>query len=161
MHFEYLLLIEGLIATARDSIRGENPSQAALRRAVSTAYYALLHFLLGISADALITMTASPRGAYTWHQVYRSPDHRQMRKACEKILTQQFPPQIEELAELFIEMQRERQRADYDLSAHFTKSDVLSHIDSVERVMRAFETTTPEDRQAFAAFILFKTRTTP
>ena len=150
-----------MLATARDSIRGENPSQAALCRAVSTTYYAPFRFLSGICADAIITMTASPQGKYAWHQVYRSLNHRQVRKACESNLIQQFPPQIREFAEVFVEMQKKRIAADYDPSAHFEKSDVLSYINNVERVMSAFETTTPEDRQAFAAFILFKTRTTP
>ena len=69
-----------LIATARGLAEGDprRPSQANLRRAVSTAYYAMFHCLAGTAADLLIGGSRSE----AWHQVYRALEHGSAKGAC-------------------------------------------------------------------------------
>ena len=62
-----------LIATAR-SLTGldpRKPTQANLRRAVSTAYYAVFHLLARTAADLLIGRTHNS----AWHLAYRALEH--------------------------------------------------------------------------------------
>lgn len=53
------------------------PKQASLRRAVSTAYYALFHALAGLCADELIGWD-KPWSVFT--PIYRSLDHGAVKK---------------------------------------------------------------------------------
>ena len=58
-----------LIETARGltELSPRRPSQANLRRALSTAYYAVFHSLAGAIADILMGKGRNE----AWHQVYR------------------------------------------------------------------------------------------
>ena len=69
-----------LIQTARRLAQpgAAQPTQADLRRAVSTAYYALFHCLAATAADLLTGSSRSPE----WHQVYRALEHGKARSAC-------------------------------------------------------------------------------
>ena len=62
-----------LIEAARTLVEsgGAAPTQARLRRAVSTAYYATFHTLAASSADLFIGTERSP----AWHRAYRALDH--------------------------------------------------------------------------------------
>ena len=66
------------IATARDlvalNVRGR-PRQSDLRRAVSTAYYALFHCLAGCCADLLVGDPGANRSLSAWNQTYRGLQH--------------------------------------------------------------------------------------
>ena len=55
------------------------PTQARLRRAVSTAYYAMFHYLAGCAANLLIGCARKP----AWHQTYLALEHGKARIACE------------------------------------------------------------------------------
>ena len=70
-----------LIETARGltELSPRRPSQANLRRAVSTAYYALFHSLAATVADALM----GKRRSDAWHQTYRALEHGSARRACQ------------------------------------------------------------------------------
>ena len=59
----------------------ERPTQALLRRAVSTVYYAMFHALAANAADLLMGTSRGP----AWHRVYRSLDHGRARKACQQV----------------------------------------------------------------------------
>ncbi len=54
------------------------PTQANLRRAVSTAYYAVFHSLAQTAADMLI----GRKRTSDWHQVYRALEHGNAKNAC-------------------------------------------------------------------------------
>ena len=47
------------------------PTQARLRRAVSTAYYAMFHCLAASAADLFIGTVRNP----AWHRIYRALEH--------------------------------------------------------------------------------------
>ena len=56
--------------------------QADLRRAVSTAYYALFHGLAETAADRLVGATPPARRYLAWSRVYRDLNHTSAKKAC-------------------------------------------------------------------------------
>ncbi len=75
----------GLLEVANElaKLDSTKPRQAALRRAVSTAYYALFHAL--IQAALIEHIHADPASPVA-HQAARWFEHGKMRKVCEEIL---------------------------------------------------------------------------
>ena len=146
-----------LIATARGltAISRRRPSQANLRRAVSTAYYAMFHCLAGAAADLLIGRRRSP----AWHQVYRALEHGSAKNACRHQRAMQgFPPEIRDFANTFAALQDARHQADYALDVRYDKSDVLVAIERAETVIARFEQADIQHRRGFAAHVLFRRR---
>ena len=138
------------------------PSQADLRRAVSTAYYALFHALASNCADMLIGSTPSRRSQQAWRQTYRSPEHRFIKNQCNRNEISRFPPQIRNFASAFVELQNRRHTADYDPlpdpGATFYRSDVLTLVADAERAINLFNSAGEAHRRAFAAYVLFPLR---
>ena len=148
------------IATARD-LAGTNrrrPRQTNLRRAVSTAYYALFHCLTACCADTFAGGAGSGRSTEAWQQAYRALDHGQARNRCKDAAKRNFPPEILHFAAHFTDMQRERERADYDPDASFTKSEVTQHINDTAATVSQFLATSLKDRRAFAVYVLLPIR---
>ncbi len=107
------------------------PRQSDLRRAVSTIYYALFH-LLTQSGAKLIT-----NRDYLRPQLARRFNHMAMRSVSEEFgkgripgkwaaQIPQVPAELARIAKLFVSLQQDRHRADYDgnSDADFYKSDV-------------------------------------
>ncbi len=134
----------------------EDPSQARLRRAVSTAYYAMFHCLAATAADLLIGPTRSP----AWHRAYRALEHGRARNACRQEQAMgEFPAEIRNFAKSFVVLQKARQQADYALDVEaYRTSDVLAYIASAERAIDRFERADAAARRAFAAHVLFRRR---
>lgn len=128
---------DGLVEAAKVLLRAaerENESQAVadslIRRAVSTAYYALFH-----QACALVAFYMSPAGddrwqIDLWRKCYRTPDHDAVRKAALRVVeaTPALPksqpvngPPLELLLDwsplvfcnAFLDLHKARQSADY------------------------------------------------
>lgn len=150
-----------LIAVARKLVASGNgkPSQAILRRSVSTTYYALFHTLARCGADLLVGGSGARRSEEAWRQVYRGLEHRRAKDACSKgQILRKFPKPVEDFGNLFAQMQEKRHKADYDPHAKFAKSSVCLDIDLTEKVMADFEAVAKSDKRAFAAYVLFKLR---
>ena len=131
------------------------PTQARLRRAVSTAYYAMFHCLAGCVANLIIGRTRKP----AWHQTYRALEHGKVRNACEdRGALAAFPPEVCNFADMFVALQKARQQADYALDGRYDKLTVLGAIDMAERAIVRFEQTDAQHRRAFVAHVLFKRR---
>ena len=146
-----------LIATARGlaEISRRRPSQANLRRAVSTAYYAVFHCLAGAAADLLVGRRRSP----AWHRVYRALEHGRARTACERKQEMAgFPPEIRDFANTFAALQDARHQADYALEGRYDKLDVLAIIDRAEKAVVQLEQADVQHRRGFAAHVLFRRR---
>lgn len=88
-------LADDLIATARRLARAnaKKPRQAELRRAVSTAYYALFHALARNCAD-LFVGTGDARSKGAWSQVYRALEHGFAKNACVQAAALGFPANV-------------------------------------------------------------------
>ena len=127
------------------------PNKGNLRRAVSTAYYALFHFLLDRSSKVLMGTRNSERRFRD--TLARAFEHGEMAQACKTFSGGQFPkgltsalggayvpPKgIASVASTFREAQEKRHRADYDRSYIPTKADVLLLIQSVDHAMSSFD----------------------
>ena len=146
-------LIETAYGLAELSPR--RPSQANLRRAQSTAYYAVFHCLAATVADALM---GKGRGE-AWHQTYRALEHVSARRACQNMQAmREFPPEIQSFAKAFTTLQRIRHRADYALDGRYAKPDVLREIEAAETAIAWLERAEVQHRRRFAAHVLFKRR---
>ena len=148
------------IETARDlaATRTGRPRETNLRRAVSTTYYALFHCLAACCADMLVGGAGANRSRPAWRQVYRALQHRQASKRCTKPDIQRFPDEVQDLANVFANMQRKRHDADYDPEAAFSKPDVIQGITEAEDTIRRFARVPPRARRAFAVYLLFDIR---
>ena len=104
------------------------PRQANLRRAVSTAYYALFHLL----TTASVANWKKPRQRAALARIF---EHRKMIDACTKTRGKQFPNphhasvrHLRTVANTFSQLQQYRHTADYDNSKKWTRTEVLAHI---------------------------------
>jgi len=135
------------------------PSQANLKRAVSSAYYALFHCLARTSADLLVGGAGAEKSKNAWRQVYRALEHGSAKAACsDRLVIASFPAQIADFGNTFVSLQIKRHEADYDPFARLTKSVVVEDIASARRVIGAFSVASAKDRRAFRTFVLFKKR---
>jgi uncharacterized protein (UPF0332 family) len=105
------------------------PKQASLRRAVSTAYYAVFHLL--------IDEAVSNWGIVRQRSILaRTFDHGKMKKVCEDHVTQFFssgnPAEglaLKNVAQAFGILQQQRHTADYDNAFHWERTNAISQID--------------------------------
>ena len=139
------------------------PKQANLRRAISTAYYALFHALCNNCANCFVGKGPDyPRAA--WRRAYRALQHGFAKEACnyEKAARQRilerFPVEIQDFAYQFYSMQLKRHSADYDPYITFEKSGVTTDIAAAKKAIIDFEAAPLSDRRAFATLVLFQDR---
>ena len=152
------------VRTARElagSAMVGRPPETDLRRAVSTAYYALFHCVAACCANMLVGGASAARSQPAWRQAYRALQHATARKRCENnnVLTR-FPVEVQDLANLFVDMQKKRHRADYDPDPSFSWSrlSVMQDIDETEDAIRRFSRAPTKDRRAFAVYLLLDLR---
>jgi uncharacterized protein (UPF0332 family) len=105
------------------------PRQANLRRAVSTAYYALFHLLT-------IASSSNWKIANQRHDLARAFDHANMNEACKQTNDKKFPnpnhpnvAHLRRIANAFMQLQQHRHVADYNNSKKWTRVEVLTHIE--------------------------------
>lgn len=147
-----------LIITAKELVGkpGGKPRQSNLKRALSTAYYALFHTLARCCADVVIGTNSQTRKA--WQQVYRALDHNFAKNACQHGNISRFPQEIQDFANAFVTLQSKRHSADYDPYSKIYKSQVLVDLANAETVIGGFESAPAKHRRAFAAWVLLKQR---
>jgi uncharacterized protein (UPF0332 family) len=115
---------EDLLQLAYDLCGSNGSNQASLRRAVSTAYYALFHLLI----DEAVSKWAVERQRST---LARTFDHGKMKGICDEVLKSvkggsSLPPELNTVAHIFIQLQQHRHTADYDNSKQWSRTDVLN-----------------------------------
>ncbi len=157
-----------LLDAARDLAYGGAPPrpEAHLRRAVSTAYYAVFHCLAGAAADAFVGSAQAAHPA--WSRVYRAFDHRPTRNRCDdENALKRFgiPFELRRFAATFVYLQNRRHLADYKpylndrgREEHFDTSVVAADIAEAERAVETMAHAAAPDRRAFAAYLLFPER---
>ena len=139
-----------------------------LRRAVSAAYYALFHYTLRAAAD-LVTGRAS-RGNPRYNLAYRSIDHGALKNLCEQLrassLNDKIKPyepaggfgDISVFARLTLNLQSERNFADYDLLQRFDTTRAEQAVATARDAVKAFEGAALVQQEAFLPLLLFKLR---
>jgi hypothetical protein len=138
------------------------PRQASLRRAISTAYYALFHMLIGDAALKLVPN--SP--VWLRDQARRAFAHGEMRNACEAfskspkayshLLVSPLEAELQSIATAFIRQQQIRHAADYDLSQTLDRVAVLEAITLAKTAMSDWNRVrnTPNSNVFLAALLL-------
>ena len=155
-----------LIATARvlfDSalLEGDlEQAQSHLKRAVSTAYYAMFHAICASSAELLSGVGTDPATSAAWLQAYRGPEHTHVRNQCRNSgLMAPFPTEVREFARIFVENQGHRNQADYNPRSDFSTSDVSQIIEEAEIAIADLLSAPTVIRRAFAVAVLLRNRT--
>jgi len=132
---------------------GTKPRQAELRRALSTAYYAMFHCVAKAYADTLNGATKSKRNDKAWVQAYRSLSHTQVFSCCRrKDIQKDFSPEMNNFRKIFNRFQTERNNADYNPNETFYRSQVLLDIDYAEGAINKFKKSKLSERKAFVTF---------
>lgn len=156
-------MYQDLFAQARRlaKLDARKPKQASLRRAVSSAYYALFHCL---TDQACRNAIGAKHGQARYRQVLaRAFAHSVMRDACKsfaggslkesvkKGLPVSFviPVEITILTGKFVELQDLRHLADYDLTERFVRSEVLKVLKDVEDAVQDFLASPASDEKNF------------
>lgn len=130
---------------------------------MSTIYYAVFHCMANNCANMLVgSAGAASRSEAAWIQVYRALNHGSAKRRCQNTkLMNKFPPEIQDLASLFVDLQIDRHNADYapdSASGIFSKSDVQVYASIAETIINNFSSASVKDRRAFAVYVLFDRR---
>ena len=142
LHDELLALSRRLVRQATGA-----PAQADLRRAVSTAYYALFHLLVYEATQRMFGTAGDRAGLRAC--LARGFAHRIMRNVATAFMAGRAPakrapaltgrkpqPALAEVAGAFFVLQRARETADYDVAYTFGADDTSA---LVERAEQAFQ----------------------
>lgn len=156
-----LLIVAAQLADA--PTRGA-PQQAKLRRAISTAYYALFHRLAAGAADLLVGSNA--RGTQRYLIVYRSFEHRRIADVCRQIgngalrteAGRPFDATLQECATAFVELQQNRHEADYDPFARIALSDAKTAVAKANTAIQRLNNSPEAERLLFLTLLHFKHR---
>jgi len=155
-------LLEQAEELARHDAR--RPKQANLRRAISSAYYALFH-LLASEAAALYAGEAGLAA-----RINRTLNHAEMKWASTMIANGKLPKAIHPpggyvtpgdlmgVAKAFIALQESRHLADYDLNRKYRRQEALEFVQVARRAFDAWERVrrTDDARVYLACFQLWK-----
>ena len=140
---------EDLLEQAQHLARREKnkPRQASLRRAVSTAYYAMFHLLITEAARNW----KWPSHRRTFERFF---EHGKMKAASEKqrvalnAYLKTKPRESPQLvvarhlyavADTFFQMQQQRNIADYDSSTKWSRTETLKRVDSVAAAFESWK----------------------
>jgi hypothetical protein len=135
------------------------PRQEPLKRAVSTAYYAMFHALCRSNADTLVGTPNNPLARVAWTRTYRALDHRQARDRLRQA-QHGMPAQASRFAAEFGTAQDQRHAADYNPHSRFSRGEVLTLLDTVEAATEEYLQMPANDRRAVAALVLLQERNT-
>ena len=157
MNWEHLIEAARLLAgIAEESTRQGRPRQAMLKRAVSTAYYAMFHALCFSNANT-IAGTLSNLNRPAWLRVYRALEHGAARTRMVQSRVN-LPTGARNFATSFAALQEQRQLGDYDFSSRFLRRDVIRLIDRAENAIRVLYATGIAERRTLATLVLLRGR---
>ncbi len=134
----------------------QNLRKAAMRRPVSSAYYAAFHELCDVGADQI---GVRAKGHDLREPVYRMLDHGIARARLTGREAAAISPDILRIGTLCKDLQEARPSADYTSSAMTVSKDwTLTQIAEARRIVELIETLTPEDRLKLAILPSVKAR---
>jgi len=134
-----MALHDDLLETARYLLVGPSPTQAMLRRSVSTAYYAVFHFL---THEACSNWAIPEQRSY----LARAFEHKQMLAASEKLRGKlknaagnSTEKHLYEVALKFVQLYEKRELADYDYNLELSVAQVRLTIGQAAAAFRSWE----------------------
>ena len=136
-----------LIRASRLLAAGQ-PSQEALRRAISTAYYAMFHALAASNAN-LIVGPLTPNNESDWITTYRSLRHYRAENPLHG-WPHLFSLPIQNFAFVIGTTKRWREDADYNPAATFVEDEVITWLDRAEQAIINFNAASPQERAMVA-----------
>lgn len=145
-------LSRDLLEQARHLAQKEpkKPKQASLRRAISTAYYALFHLLIDDACALLVSGSGSGRRSLRL-TLRRAFGHGEMKKVSvafragsptpewRAVLTAPVPMDVRVVAAAFVDLQVARHEADYDLRQRYTRREALELVRRTEEAFDAWD----------------------
>ena len=150
---------DGFIQSARLlADGGGNPSQESLRRAVSTAYYALFHALCYAFADLFVGDSPDARASDEWHQAYRSLDHGLLARQCRHSDVNRYSRGLRFFAKTFEKLQTDRHKADYSPRDNYNQDETRVIISDAETAIAAFHAAPEGERRRFVAYAALRRR---
>jgi hypothetical protein len=145
------------------------PRQVDLRRAISAAYYGLLHAVLTAAADEFVGSTQLATARY--RLTYRSIDHAALRSLCKEAQKSnlaakyaQYSPargfggDIQAFAAAALDLQEKRLSADYDPLFRVRTSDAVLAIKTARSALERLRKANKTRRKAFLMLLLFAPR---
>jgi hypothetical protein len=158
-----------LLQVARALAAGPSPVDAELRRAISSAYYALFHATLKMATERFVGAPHRTTSAYAL--IYRGFVHNRMKDVCRAIdrpilgqrhqtLLQRtrVSPEARTFANAFVSLQALRHRADYDPQVAFRRSDAVDACDQAESAAQALAAIDPVELTDILALLLVEAR---
>ncbi len=146
---------------------GGAPRQIALRRAASTAYYAVFHSLARHIAETFVA-------AAIWKSrvlFYRAIDHGKAKARCKKLGQSPLPQderdffgisafsiELRTFANNFVALQDLRHRCDYDPEFKILKAEAQQSVSDARDAIAGIDAATADERNQFLAYILFGMR---
>ncbi|WP_375455556.1 hypothetical protein [uncultured Methylobacterium sp.] len=125
--------------------------QAAFRRAVSGAYYAVFHALCAVCADEMVGWSKTG----THDPIYRTVDHRTARNRLLSPRAAAIKMDLKRVGLLFAHLQDQRHAADYSPpSPLFSQRQVDSLIDQAREAIALIEALSQKDERLRLAILL-------
>lgn len=156
-------------ASALATIDRRRPKQSNLRRAVSTAYYALFHEVVDASVTSVLGGSAA--SGTIGARLRRTVSHKSIKAAAQWFAGQRIPQVVAamrgantlpppsalvQVCNAIVQLQEERHRADYDLMSPFARDEVQRSLTNAENAVHAFRGLRPSnDKTIFLLGCLF------
>lgn len=144
---------------------GRRTREVDLRRAISTAYYGLFHYVLTEVADAFVGPAV--RNGPRYVLVYRSVNHADLKTTCAEIQkprpsdryapyapAEGFDASLKQFASGLIDLQISRHRADYDPGAEFQVADARLAVAKARSAIGSYEAARKDQREMFLTLLL-------
>ena len=148
---------------------GGAPRQVDLRRAISNAYYGLFHAVVTEAADDFVGSTHRQTTRYAL--VYRSVDHKSLRRLCEDVVKKDLPrrystygptggfgPDLIAFSTALVDLQEKRHLADYDPLLRVRRSDAIFAVATGRTGLGRFRSANRARRRAFLSLVVFSPR---
>jgi hypothetical protein len=136
----------------------KRPYQANVRRSVSASYYALFHYLVFQATSLLAGKTAADDPFRLL--LSRAFDHGEMARASKAfssgwgalppaiqpfLVARRVHPDVSAVAQAFLDLQDERHRADYDISALLLRQDAVAAVARARTAIQVWQGVAKEE----------------
>lgn len=145
------------IAAAHQSLApippATQPTRAAVRRAISTAYYAAFHALMESNASCFVGQANNPLTTEAWSRVYRAATHHDIiaRLNAER---NALPPAAQRFADQLQLLQSARISADYVPTDASNLQNAIHWLNIAAAVVNDFMQLSREERSAIAVITI-------
>lgn len=151
-------MVSRMLDFADEFIDTHPRSSAAKRRAVSTAYYAAFHEIVGVCADEFLP--DEDINSVLYERVYRSIDHGTLKRLFQPSGPLGKEKALSEIGRLLVPLQSARITADYAPPQPnvFELQKARSYVLQAREIVERLKVLNGRDRRMLAVSLLFKER---